>query len=276
MRLQLSRPLVFFDLETTGVNVAKDRIVELSYHKLFPNGSTESRTYRVRPTIVDAMGLETTMHIPAEASAVHGIYDEDVKDCPTFREIAAEVAKVFEGADIAGYNSNHFDVPLLAEEMLRANQDFDIANRKMIDVFTIFTRKEQRTLSAAYKFYCDKNLEGAHSANADTLATYEVLLAQTERYSDLPVTVDGLAQYSAPQQKLADLAGKLAYNAQGEVVLTFGKYKDVTIKDILDKDPGYYGWIMNGDFPQYTKNVISRIKLERDLERRNSKKANNQ
>ena len=265
MNIQLTRPLVFFDLETTGVNIAKDRVVELSYYKVFPNGTKEGKTYRVRPTIVDAMGLETTMHIPEQASAVHGIYDDDVKDCPTFMEIAREVAAVFEGADLAGYNSNHFDIPLLGEEFLRAGVQFDITNRRMIDVFTIFTRKEQRTLSAAYAFYCGKDLEDAHSADADTMATYEVLLAQTERYSDLPKDVDGLAQYSAPSQRFADLAGKLSYNDKGEVVFAFGKYKDVPVTEVLNKDSGYYGWIMQGDFPQYTKNVIANIKLQQRL-----------
>ncbi len=265
MKIQLSRPLVFFDLETTGVNIAKDRVVELSYCKVFPNGTKEGRTYRVRPTIIDALGLETTMHIPEQASAVHGIYDDDVRDCPTFTEIAQEVATVFEGADIAGYNSNHFDIPLLGEEFLRAGLSFDIADRNMIDVYTIFTRKEQRSLSAAYAFYCGKNLTDAHSANADTLATYEVLMAQTERYEDLPNTVEGLAKYSAPSQKFADLAGKLAYNANGDVVFAFGKYKDVPVSEVLAKDSGYYGWIINGDFPQVTKNVVSRIKLQQRL-----------
>lgn len=265
MKIQLNRPLVFFDLETTGVNIAKDRVVELSCYKIFPNGTKEGKTYRVRPTIIDAMGLETTMHIPEQASEVHGIYDDDVKDCPTFREIAKEVAAVFEGADIAGYNSNHFDIPLLGEEFLRAGVEFDLKNRQMIDVFTIFTRKEQRTLTAAYAFYCGKDLTEAHSANADTMATYEVLMAQTERYADLPQTVEGLAQYSAPAQKFADLAGKLAYNAKGEVVFAFGKYKDVPVSEVLTRDSGYYGWIINGDFPQYTKNVIANIKLQQRL-----------
>ena len=205
------------------------------------------------------------MHIPEQASEVHGIYDDDVKDCPTFREIAKEVAAVFEGADIAGYNSNHFDIPLLGEEFLRAGVEFDLKNRQMIDVFTIFTRKEQRTLTAAYAFYCGKDLTEAHSANADTMATYEVLMAQTERYADLPQTVEGLAQYSAPAQKFADLAGKLAYNAKGEVVFAFGKYKDVPVSEVLTRDSGYYGWIINGDFPQYTKNVIANIKLQQRL-----------
>ena len=269
MKIQLSRPLVFFDLETTGVNIAKDRVVELSYYKVYPNGTKEGKTYRIRPTIIDALGLETTMHIPEQASAVHGITDDDVKDCPTFTEIAREIAAVFEGADLAGYNSNHFDIPLLGEEFLRAGVEFDITNRKMIDVFTIFTRKEQRTLSAAYAFYCGKDLTDAHSADADTLATYEVLLAQTERYPDLPTDVDGLAQYSAPSQRFADLAGKLSYNDKGQVVFAFGKYKDVPVSEVLVKDSGYYGWIMQGDFPQYTKNVIAKIKLQQRLAAKN-------
>lgn len=263
MKLELIRPLVFFDLETTGVNVSRDRIVELSYYKLFPNGTGEGKTYRIKPTMLTMTGEEVQMHIPEEASAVHGIYDDDVRDCPTFKQLAREIEEAFAEADIAGYNSNHFDVPMLGEEFLRAGIVFDIRGRQMIDVFAIFTRKEQRTLSAAYMFYCGKNLEDAHSADADTMATYEVLLAQTERYPDLPKTAEGLAAFSAPAQRYADLAGKLAYNSKGEVVFTFGKYKDVPVKEVLIRDSGYYGWIMNGDFPQYTKSVLTAIKTGR-------------
>ena len=182
MKLKLERPLVFFDLETTGVNIGTDRIVEISYYKVFPNGNAEGKTLRVNPG----------MHIPEEASAVHGIYDEDVKDCPRFEQIAPEIAQVIADSDLAGYNSNFFDVPLLAEELLRAKVQVDLKAKKLVDAFQIFRKNEPRNLTAAYKFYCNKDLEGAHSANADTMATYEVLLAQLERYDDLPATVGEL------------------------------------------------------------------------------------
>lgn len=262
MRLQLERPLVFFDLETTGVNIATDRIVELSYHKLLPNGCTESKTYRVRP-VQTLMGQEVTMHIPAEASAIHGIYDEDVADCPTFREIAQEVATVIADSDLAGYNSNRFDVPLLAEELLRAGIEVDLHDKKMVDVFTIFTKNEPRNLTAAYRFYCGKNLEEAHSADADTMATYEVLMAQLERYKDLPSDVAGLAEYTQGNTRCADLAGRVAYDDQGFEIFTFGKYKGQRLIDVFRRDSGYYGWLINGDFPQYTKKIFTRVYLSR-------------
>mgnify|MGYP003316668977 CR=1 FL=1 len=259
MKLQLERPLVFFDLETTGVNIATDRIVELSYHKVFPNGSSESKTFRVKPMMV-LMGQEVQMHIPDEAAAVHGIHDDDVRDCPTFKEIAQEVANVIADSDLAGYNSNHFDVPLLAEEFLRAGIDIDLKKMKMIDAFTIFTKQEPRNLTAAYRFYCGKNLEDAHSANADTMATYEVLMAQLERY-DIPTTVEGLAEYTQGTTRFADFAGRIAYDNEGVEIFNFGKYKGLRVKDVLRRDTGYYGWLMNGDFPQYTKGVVTRIYL---------------
>lgn len=251
MRLQLKNPLVFFDLETTGLNVSSDRIVELSYVKLFPNGNRESKTFRINPE----------MHIPEKVSELHGIYDDDVKDCPTFRQIASEIVSVIEGCDLAGYNSNHFDIPLLAEELLRANQDIDLRNRKFVDAFVIFQKREPRNLRAAYRFYCDKELENAHTANADTEATVEVLLAQVERYEDLPNTIEGLSNYSS-FGKNADFAGRLSYNADGEIVFNFGKYKGQTVKEVLGRDSGYYGWLMQAEFPQYTKNVITRLFIE--------------
>jgi DNA polymerase-3 subunit epsilon len=257
MKLQLTRPLVFFDLETTGLNIASDRIVELSYYKVFPNGTSEGKTFRVKPVQM-MLGQEVQLHISEEASAVHGIYDEDLVNCPTFKEIAPELVKVLEDADLAGYNSNHFDLPLLAEEMMRAGMNIDLKGKKMVDVFTIFQRQEPRNLVAAYKFYCGKDLTNAHSADADTMATYEVLMAQLEKY-DIPVDVDGLAEFTAGNTRLADFAGRIAYDAQGVEVFNFGKYKGQRVADVFRRDPGYYGWIQGGDFPQYTKNVFTRI-----------------
>ena len=251
MELQLKDPLIFFDLETTGTNVATDRIVELSYIKLFP-GSKEpqKKTLRINPE----------MPIPAQATAVHHITDDDVKNEPTFKQIAKELANVFEGCDIAGFNSNRFDVPLLAEEFLRAEVKVDFSRRKFIDVQTIFHKMEQRTLSAAYKFYCHKDLEGAHSALADTEATYEVLKAQLDKYPSLKNDVEYLSAFST-QSKNVDLAGRFVYNNAGVEVFNFGKYKGRPVEEVLSTDPGYYGWMMNGDFALNTKQVLTQIKL---------------
>ena len=259
MKLQLTRPLVFFDLETTGLNIASDRIVELSYYKVFPNGSSEGKTFRVKPTYV-MLGQELQMHISDEASAVHGIYDEDLVDCPTFQEIAQEVANVLEDADLAGYNSNHFDLPLLAEEMMRVGVSIDLKKKKMVDVFTIFQRQEPRNLVAAYRFYCGKDLTNAHSADADTMATYEVLMAQLEKY-DIPTDVDGLAEFTSGNLRFADFAGRVAYDAEGKEIFNFGKYKGQRVIDVFRRDPGYHSWIQQGDFPQYTKAVCMRVYL---------------
>ena len=259
MKLQLTKPLVFFDLETTGINIASDRIVELSYHKLFPDGSSEGKTWRVKPVMMKD-GVEVQMPIPPEASAVHGIYDDDFRDCPTFRQIAADVAKVLEGCDLAGYNSAHFDLPLLAEEFARTEVNIDLKRMKMVDVFTIFTKNEPRNLTAAYKFYCGKDLTDAHSANADTLATYEVLMAQLERY-DIPDTVDGLAEYTQGKQPFADFAGRIYLDENGVECFNFGKYKGQRVIDVFRRDTGYYGWLTAGDFPEYTKRVFTRIFL---------------
>ena len=259
MKLQLTKPLVFFDLETTGINIASDRIVELSYHKLFPDGSSEGKTWRVKPVMMKD-GVEVQMPIPPEASAVHGIYDDDLRDCPTFRQIAADVAKVLEGCDLAGYNSAHFDLPLLAEEFARTEVNIDLKRMKMVDVFTIFTKNEPRNLTAAYKFYCGKDLTDAHSANADTLATYEVLMAQLERY-DIPDTVDGLAEYTQGKQPFADFAGRIYLDENGVECFNFGKYKGQRVIDVFRRDTGYYGWLTAGDFPEYTKRVFTRIFL---------------
>ncbi len=251
MELNLRNPLVFFDLETTGVNTVLDRIVELSYLKISPNGKEESKTWRINPQ----------MHIPEEASAVHGITDEDVKDAPTFREIAQELANDIKGCDLAGFNSNRFDIPLLAEEFLRNDIDIDLSTRKMIDVQVIYHKLEQRTLSAAYKFYCGKDLVGAHGALADTRATYEVLKAQLDRYpEELQNDMQFLAEYST-QNRNVDFAGKIIYNRDGVEVFNFGKYKDQPVEEVLRRDIGYYGWMMNGDFSLNTKRVLTNIRL---------------
>ena len=257
MKLKLTRPLFFFDLETTGLNIASDRIVELSYYKVFPDGSSEGKTFRIKPTMM-MLGQEVQMHISDEASAVHGIYDEDLASCPTFKDIAPQVVAALENADLAGYNSNHFDLPLLAEELMRAGVDVDLKAKRMVDVFTIFQRQEPRSLVAAYKFYCGKDLTNAHAADADTMATYEVLMAQLERY-ELPEDVDGLADYTTGNVRFADFAGRIAYDAEGVEIFNFGKYKGQRVADVFRRDPGYYGWIQNGDFPQYTKGVFTRV-----------------
>lgn len=250
MKLNLRRPLVFFDLETTGINITKDRIVELSYIKVLPDGSDVRKTIRVNPG----------MHIPEQATAVHHITDEDVKDKPLFKEIAKTLTKDFEGCDFAGFNSNRFDIPLLMEEFLRAGVDFDISKRKFIDIQTIFHKMEQRTLTAAYKFYCDKDLDNAHSANADTEATYEVLQAQLDRYPNLENDVDFLSKFSS-QNRNVDLAGRIILNDNNVEVFNFGKYKGQPVEEVLKRDSGYFGWMMQGDFPQNTKNVLTNIKL---------------
>jgi len=252
MNIKLNNPLIFFDLETTGINIVTDRIVEISMIKVNPNGSEKSLTYRVNPE----------MPIPKEASEIHGIYDDDVKDEKTFKQIAKQIANFFEGCDIAGFNSNRFDVPLLAEEFLRADVDFDLKKRKMIDVQTIFHKMEQRTLIAAYKFYCDKDLTNAHSASADTMATYEVLKAQLDRYPEIENNVESLSKIST-QNNNADFAGRIIYNKDGVEVFNFGKYKGVKVEDVFDKDKGYYSWILKSDFPLYTKKILTNIKLRK-------------
>jgi DNA polymerase-3 subunit epsilon len=250
MKLNLRNPLIFFDLETTGINIASDRIVEISYLKITPAGEESSKTILVNPGIP----------IPKETTKIHGITDEDVKDAPAFAEIAQSLANEFEGCDFAGYNLNKFDIPLLAEEFMRVNVDFDLKKRKFVDVQVIFHKMEQRTLSAAYKFYCNKELKDAHTATADTRATYEILQAQLDKYTDLENDIDYLSDYSA-QNKNVDFAGRIIYNAKGVEVFNFGKYKGVPVEEVLKNDTGYFGWIMNGDFPLYTKKVLTNIKL---------------
>lgn len=250
MELNLKNPLIFFDLETTGVNISKDRIVEISLIKVMPNGQEVEKTMRINPELP----------IPAEATAVHHITNEDVKDAPTFKQVAKELGKFFEGCDIAGFNSNKFDIPLLMEEFLRANVNIDLAKHRFVDVQTIFHKMEQRTLVAAYKFYCDKNLEEAHSANADTKATYEVLKAQLDRYPELKNDIEFLSSFSSHNRNV-DLSGRIIYNDHKVPVFNFGKYKGVPVEEVLRKDMGYYGWMMNGDFPLNTKQVLTNIKL---------------
>lgn len=250
MNLKLKRPIIFFDLETTGVDAAKDRIVEISMVKIDINGEKQVKTRRINPE----------MPIPAEATAVHGITDEDVKNEPTFKQIAKSLAKYIEGCDFGGFNSNRFDLPVLVEEFMRAEVDVDFRNRKFIDVQNIFHKKEQRTLVAAYKFYCDKDLENAHSAEADTLATYEVLEAQIERYGDIGSTVEELASFST-HNEMVDFAGRITLNEKGEEIFTFGKYKGRKVEDVFRTEPSYYSWMMQGDFPLYTKKVITEIRL---------------
>ena len=250
MQLNLRNPLVFFDLETTGIDIAKDRIVEISMMKVMPNGEEIVKTRRINPG----------MPIPPESTAIHGITDEDVKDCPKFKEIAKSLAAQIEGCDLAGFNSNRFDIPMLAEEFLRAGVDVDLNRRKFIDVQTIFHKMEQRNLTAAYKFYCNKDLANAHSAEADTMATYEVLKAQLDRYPELENDVNFLSKYSSFTNNV-DFAGRMVYNEKGQEVINFGKYKGRLVEEVLKSDPSYYAWIMNGDFPLNTKKMLTEIRL---------------
>ena len=249
MDLKLSKPIVFFDLETTGINISKDRIVEISLLKIFPNGNKESKTWLVNPEI----------EIPFEVSAIHGITNEKVVTEPTFKELAETINSMISDSDLAGFNSNRFDIPLLAEEFLRVGVDFEMDNKRAIDVQVIFHKKEQRTLSAGYKFYCGKILEDAHSAEADTNATYEILKAQIERYDDIENSVAALSAYST-HSKRADFAGFILFNDKEEEIFSFGKYKGRTVEDVFKENPGYNAWIQNADFPLYTKKVLKAIK----------------
>ncbi len=261
--LNLTRPLVFFDLETTGVHVGSDRIIQICLLKIMPDQSEVVRNYFINPE----------MPIPASSTAIHGITDEDVKDMPTFRQLASEIATFIGNSDLAGYNSNKFDVPLLVEEFLRTNTEFDLKNRNLIDVQNIFHKMEQRTLIAAFRFYCNKELENAHDAEADTHATMEVFKAQIERYKDTEYTdpsgrvskpivnrMEALAEFSLAQPK-ADLVGHIGIDEQGREVFNFGKHKGKPVEEIFASEPAYYDWMMQGDFPRSTKKVITAIKL---------------
>jgi len=252
MKLNLKKPIIFFDLETTGLDISNDRIVEICYIKLEPNGNEESRTMRLNPE----------MHIPEQASKVHGIFDEDVKDCPTFRDVAEDLAKTFQGCDLAGFNSNRFDIPMLAEAFARAEVSIDLSENQMVDVQNIYHKLERRTLIAAYKFYCGKDLEDAHSALADTRATLEVLEAQLDKYpNDLKNDIPFLAEYSR-KENTVDLAGRFIYDDNHNEIVNFGKYKGKSVKEVLLRDPGYYGWVMQGDFTLNTKQVLTRLRLK--------------
>ncbi|WP_291401983.1 3'-5' exonuclease [Daejeonella sp.] len=261
MKLNLKRPLAFFDLETTGVNVASDRIVEISILKAMPDGTEEIKTLRINPGIP----------IPLESSLVHGIYDEDIKHEPTFKQVGEELARFLDDCDLAGYNSNRFDIPVLMEEFLRNGIDFDIENRKFVDVQNIFHQMEQRTLKAAYLFYCGKNIENAHSAEADIKATYEVLKAQIAKYENVEWE-DKKGEKSKPVQnniealhkftnlnKPVDFAARLVYNEDGLEVINFGKHKGRPVEEVFQAEPSYYNWMLNGDFPLYTKRCLEKI-----------------
>lgn len=255
--IELERPLVSFDLETTGLDLALDRIVEIAMVRVEPDGTRDEWVQRVNPG----------MSIPAEATAVHGITDADVRDMPPFSQVAPRVRQTIEGADLVGYNSNRFDVPMLAEELLRAGYPFDLEDHHCVDAMVIFMKHEERTLGAAMRFYCDKELSNAHCALDDARAALEVLYAQVARYDDLARDVESLSKYST-QRKTADLAGRLVYNSTGEVVFTFGKYKNRLVREVYAADPGYLQWVLGSDFPEYTKHVISRLIAEEKANRK--------
>jgi DNA polymerase-3 subunit epsilon len=263
MKLKLKNPIAFFDLETTGINIANDRVVEISILKIMPNGDEEKRTDLINPGIP----------IPAETSLIHGIHDDDVKDAPPFKDIAKSLVKFLEGCDLGGFNILRFDVPMIVEEFLRAGVSFDISKRKLIDAQKIFHLMEKRNLSAAYTFYCNETLENAHSAEADTLATFEIFKKQVERYDgqevlDMKGNKLGVIQndmeaiHNITLQKMVDLAGRMVYNDKGEEVFNFGKHKGKRVVDILEKEPMYYNWIQKNDFSLDTKRKLTEIKLK--------------
>lgn len=264
MQLKLKKPLVFFDLETTGTNIAHDRIIEYSFIKMMPSGELVKKTERINPE----------RPIPAESSMVHGIYDDDVKDARTYRQVARELLQFLEGCDLAGYNILKFDVPVLVEEFLRVDIDFDISKKKMIDAQKIFFLMEKRTLAAAYRFYCNKDLDNAHSAEADTMATLEVLQAQIAKYEgqdvvDMRGNVLGKIEndiehiHEITTDKMVDLAGRFVLNHDNVEVFNFGKFKGQSVEEVLQKEAGYYDWMMKGDFPLDTKRQLTKIKLRR-------------
>jgi DNA polymerase-3 subunit epsilon len=252
MKIKLSKPICFFDLETTGINISKDRIVEISILKVYPNSNKESRTWLVNPEI----------SIPSEVSKIHGITNEMVINEPNFKVIGSQVKEMINNCDLGGFNSNKFDIPLLAEEFLRSNIDFDLEKIKCIDVQNIFHKMEKRTLGAAYKFYCKKDLIDAHSSKADTLATYEVLEAQIEKYSELENNVTFLSEFSS-RNRTVDLAGFIIYDKNNVPCFSFGKHKGKSVDFIIDNEPGYFGWILNSDFPMYTKKILTKLRLNK-------------
>ena len=246
--LQLTKPLAFIDLETTGVNLAIDRIIEIAIVKVLPDGKRSVKRKLINPQ----------MPIPKQSSDVHGITDEMVKDAPTFKEVAHELKQMLDGCDIAGYNSNRFDIPMLVEEFLRAEVDFDMKGRRLVDVQNIFHKMEQRTLSAAYKFYCNKVLEGAHSAEIDATATHEILIAQLQRYPDLGFSVESVLKLIG-EETIVDFARRFVME-NGVEIFNFGKYKGRSVAEVLRTEPQYYDWMMKGDFPQYTKQKLTEIR----------------
>jgi DNA polymerase-3 subunit epsilon len=250
LNLNLKRPIAFIDLETTGINVSTDRIVELSVLKISPSGKEQWLTTRVNPE----------MAIPAKSTAIHGIKDEDVSKSPTFKEVARNLSAFLEGCDLAGYNAIKFDIPVLAEEFLRVNIDFSFRKKRYVDVQVIFHKKEQRTLSAAYQFYCKKELEDAHSSKADTAATFEILKSQLDRYKDLENDVEKLADFSSFGSNV-DFAGRIVLDEKGVEIFNFGKHKGKPVEVVFNEEPAYYSWMMNGEFPLYTKKVLTEIKL---------------
>ena len=260
MKLNIDRPLAFFDLETTGINVAKDRIVEIAILKVLSNGKEVAYKKLVNPTIP----------ISPESTSVHGIRDEDVKDEPTFADLAMEINLFLKDCDLAGYNSDRFDIPMLMEEFIRAGVDFDLEERRLIDVQTIFHLMEQRTLSAAYKFYCKKKLVDAHSAMADVQATFEILKSQLDMYPQIKNDIAFISNFTRKNAKFADLNGRIAFNNKGEEVFNFGKFKGIKVTEALTKEPGYYHWLMNGDFPQYTKMIVTKIWKSMDRPKKRS------
>jgi len=262
MKLNLKNPLCFFDLETTGVNITQDRIIEIAVIKMMPGGEIQRKSNVLNPTIP----------IPAETSAIHGLKDEDVRDKPTFKEVAKDYARFFEGSDLAGFNILKFDIPMLVEEFLRAGVDFDYARKKIVDAQKIFHLMEKRTLAAAYKFYLNKEIINSHTAEADTEATMEVLLAQVEQYEHRDVTdalnrrigqirndVESLSKITS--NDLVDLGGRMVFNDKGQEVFNFGKHKNKSVTEVLKQEPSYYEWMMNGDFPMDTKRKLTEIKL---------------
>lgn len=251
MPIQLSRPVIFFDIESTGLHVIRDRIVEISFLKIYPDGREESRTYLLNPTIP----------ISAEAAGIHGITNEQVKDQPVFSEVAFEIFDFVDDADIAGFNSMKFDLPMLQEEFLRCGLDFDLKKRELIDVQIIYHKMEERTLSAAYRFYCQKELENAHSAEADTRATYEVFKAQVEKYPELQTSISAISAFTGLNKRL-DLEGRIVYNDKGQEVFNFGKHKGKTVEEVFEKEPTYYNWMMDGEFLASTKKLITEIRLK--------------
>lgn len=250
MQLNLKKPIAFFDLETTGISIVNDRIVEIGIYRVNVDNSKEERRYLVNPTVP----------IPIEAAAIHGIYDKDVADAPTFAELAQELFEFLNPCDLSGFNSNRFDVPLLVEEFLRCEMNFSLDNRNLIDVRNIFVMHERRSLTAAYQFYCNKDLENAHSAMADVMATYEVFMAQMERYDDMVDDMDEINKISRTDLNQIDTAARLVMKG-GKACFNFGKYKDQAVADVLQKDAGYFGWIMRSDFPRHTKQKLKEIKL---------------